>query len=134
MANECAIQTTADRGNEVTPPRTRTSAWTYRPNVDIVDAGDELTLFADVPGADADGIDVSLESGILTIDARVQPRNRARAQSILREYGVGNYHRRFEIDETLDPEGVNAEYREGVLTLHLPKARRAQRRRIPVSS
>ena len=133
MAKECAIQTTTPRGNEVTR-RTRPSAWTYRPDIDIVDAGEEIVLFADVPGADADGIDVSLESGILTVDTRVQPRNRAQAQTIMREYGVGNYHRRFEIDETIDPEGVNAEYRDGVLAVHLPKARCAQRRRIPVSS
>lgn len=109
-------------------------AWTYRPNVDIFETADELLLLADMPGADGDSIDVALESGILTIQAQVPSRSRAGARGLLHEFGVGNFHRRFEVDETLDPEAVTAEYRDGTLTVHLPKAKAARRRRIPVSA
>ena len=113
---------------------TRRSTWTYRPNVDIFDTSDQLVLFADVPGADGRSIEVALEAGILTIQARVDPANHGRGRSVLHEFGVGNFHRRFEVDETIDAEAVTAEYRDGELTVHLPKARQARRRRIPVSS
>ena len=136
MATETAIQKTSPQSIDVTggSPRRSGSSWTYRPNVDIFDTPDELLLIADLPGADPRTIDVSLEAGVLTIQAHVTPRQFTHAQSLMHEYGVGNFHRRFEVDDTIDPEGVNAEYRNGALTVHLPKAQQARRRRIPVSS
>ena len=134
MATERAIQTTNPQTVEVTQGRRRPTSWTYRPNVDIFETADELLVVADVPGADPDGIDVSLEGGVLTIQATVPPRHHEDAQSVALEYGVGGFHRRFEIDESIDTEAVTAECRDGSLTLRLPKAPQARKRRIPVTS
>jgi HSP20 family protein len=128
-----AIQKTS-RPIEVTRGQAPRSSWTYRPNVDIFDGAEELLLVADLPGADPERIDVSLESGILTLQAEVLPRHPAQARCLAHEYGVGGFHRRFEIDESVEPEAVTADYRDGTLTIHLPKAPQAKRRRIPVSS
>ena len=133
MATETAIQTTNPRPIEVSGGSTRRHSWTYRPNVDIFDTADELLLMADLPGANPETIDVSMESGILTIQAEVAPRQWGGGQSIAHEYGVGGFHRRFEIDESIDAEHVAAEYHDGELTVRLPKAQQARRRRIPVS-
>ncbi|MCA9297915.1 MAG: Hsp20/alpha crystallin family protein [Phycisphaerales bacterium] len=95
---------------------------------------DALVLIADVPGSSSDSIEVSLESGVLTIQASVEPRGVEGSTVVAHEYGVGGFHRRFEIDESIDPEGVSAEYRDGSLTIRLPKAPRAQRRRVPVTT
>lgn len=108
--------------------------WTYRPHVDIIDADSAFEVYADLPGATGESIDVSFEQGILTIQARVQPRARESWHRVVNEFGVGNFHRRFQIDAPVDADHVVADYNEGVLKITLPKAREAQRRRIPVKA
>jgi len=105
----------------------------YRPHVDILESGDELTVLADVPGASPDGIDVHFEDGTLAIHARVPPRNEE-VDFLVREYGVGDYYRTFEVNESIDPDKISAQYADGVLTLHLPKSEAAKPRKIPVKT
>ena len=131
MTNQSAIEKSAPTTVE-TRQRPRASGWTYRPIVDIYDTPEEVLVVADLPGSSLDQIDVSVEAGLLTIHAGIAPRT-CSGRPILQEYGVGDFHRRFEIDDSVDPEGIKAEYRGGVLTIHLPKAQRARRRRIPIS-
>lgn len=104
----------------------------YRPAVDILENEDELLLIADVPGADPAGIDVDYEDGRLTINARVEARRPEGATYLHREYGVGDYHRAFEVSEAIDAEKIAAEYRQGVLMLRLPKAEKLKPRKIEV--
>ncbi len=104
----------------------------YRPNVDIVERLDELVVLADVPGASPDGIDVQFEEGTLTIHAKVEPRNQD-VDFLVREYGVGDYWRTFQVAETVDAGKISADYADGVLALHLPKAEAAKPRKIPVT-
>lgn len=135
MAIEKAIAKTDSKSvpvNAKTVPTTE--GWIYRPLVDIFNTPDELLMQADLPGADPDQIDVAVESGILTIQARTRNRVPQGDRTILNEYGVGGFHRRFEIDDSIDPENIGAEYRDGVLRVRLPKAPRAQRKRIQVSA
>jgi HSP20 family protein len=107
----------------------------YMPNVDIIEKRDELLLLADVPGAKAGDIAIDYDKGVLTINARVEPRvNEATAKFLIREYGVGDFHRCFHIGEGIDPARIVAEVKEGVLTLHLPKAESAKPRKIQVKS
>lgn len=112
--------------------RTR-SGRVYLPNVDICESENELTLFADVPGAASDGVDVNFENGTLTICARVEPRWHGR-DYVLREYGIGDFYRTFQVDESIDAEHITAEYRDGVLILHLPKVEAVKPRKISVQA
>lgn len=111
--------------------RTRSGRF-YRPNVDIVERDDELTLWADIPGASAGDIDVSFENGQLTIHARVADRQPADTNYLLREYGTGDFYRTFQVSEAIDANRITAEYSAGVLTLHLPKVEAVRPRRINV--
>lgn len=104
----------------------------YRPNVDIVESANELTLYADIPGVDRDGIDIDFENGLLTINGRVRAREREGADFVLQEYGVGDFHRHFQVSERIDASKISAEYAHGVLTLHLPKVEAAKPRKITV--
>ena len=52
---------------------------------------------------------------------------------LLREYGVGDYYRSFQVSEAIDAGKISAEYADGVLTLHLPKAEAVKPRKIAVS-
>ena len=106
----------------------------YRPNVDILEMADELVVLADVPGATGHDIDVDFEDGNLTIHAKVQPRQDEGTEYLVREYGVGDYHRTFRVSEAIDAAKIAAEYADGVLTLHLPKAESTKPRKIDVKT
>lgn len=110
---------------------TRGRAPTYVPHVDILEKQDELTLLIDMPGAESDKIDVQFEDGTLAILGTVPPRH-PDARYLAKEYGVGNFYRTFQVDESIDVEGIKAEYRDGVLTLHLPKVAAARPKKIEV--
>lgn len=104
----------------------------YVPNVDILETPEEYVLRADVPGARAESVNVNYERGTLTIHAPVAARKRESGQQLLREYGVGDFHRAFQIGEGIDASGIQAECENGVLTLHLPKSAAAKVRKIEV--
>ena len=106
----------------------------YRPHVDILESENELTVLADMPGTAADRIDVKFEEGTLAIHGRVEPRQPDDTRYAIQEYGVGDYFRTFQVSEAIDPGRITAEYTDGVLTLHLPKAEASKPRRIAVQS
>jgi HSP20 family protein len=106
----------------------------YRPNVDILEQNDELLVIADVPGAKSDTIDVKFEDGALEIQASVTPRGCDDHTCLLREYDVGDYYRSFQVSETIDAGKISAQYADGVLTLHLPKAEALKPRKIAVAA
>jgi HSP20 family molecular chaperone IbpA len=134
MASEITVQKTLPAQAAGGTSRGRRFAGLRRPGVDIFETADELMLVADLPGAEPGSIDVSLERGILTIEAGIRTREPARGRSLVQEFGAAGFQRRFEIDDTIDPEAVSADYRDGSLTVHLPKARQARRRQIPVTA
>jgi len=130
MSNADLTKTTAEQARA---ERTRCGRC-YRPNVDILEKPDELLVLADVPGATPETIDVKFEDGTLTIHAQVEPRQDAQTQYLLAEYGVGDFVRSFEVSEAIDSAKISAEYADGVLTLHLPKAEAVKPRVIKVQS
>ena len=106
----------------------------YVPAVDIIEEDDELLLLADVPGAAAENIDINYERGLLTLHARVEPRQGEDTDYLLREYGVGDFHRSFQIGEGIDADKIHAEIANGVLTLHLPKTATLKPRKVQVKA
>jgi len=126
----CAISKPTQR--EAKPTEQTRGGRQYQPGVDIVERADELALYADMPGVGSGGFDISFENGLLTIHGRVQERQAAPTALLLEEYGVGDFHRTFQVSESIDANRITAEYSNGVLTLHLPKAESAKVRKIAV--
>ena len=110
--------------------RTRNGIF-FRPSVDILEKHNELLVVADVPGASGDDVDIRFDDGTLTIHAKVEPRHE-HTEYLLQEYQIGDYWRTFEISEAIDASKISADYAEGVLTLHLPKAEALRPRKIEV--
>lgn len=106
----------------------------YRPNVDILEQADELVVLTDMPGANPEDIDIDFKDGMLTIHGKIRPRQEENTQYLLREYGVGDYWRTFQVSEAIDASKITAEYTDGVLTLHLPKAEATRPRKISVKA
>lgn len=106
----------------------------YIPRVDIVEQGDEMLIFADMPGVTAQNVDIDFDKGALTITGRVPQRHNGHAREILSEYGVGDFRRTFQVGEGFDASQFHAEISHGVLTLHLPKAPALRARKVTVNS
>lgn len=124
--DEGKIPADSERGE---PTRARP---TFRPFVDIYETDNALVLAADIPGATPDGIEVNLERRELALRAAVPDQTPADRTPMHLEYQTGDYERRFQLTGDFDTEAISAEYRNGVLTLTIPKAARAEARRIDI--
>ncbi len=108
---------------------------TYLPAVDIIEQDDKLLLVADMPGVSGQDLDIQYERGTLTIFGKVNPRQQPTNMNyLLREYGVGDFTRTFQIGEGIEANNITAELHDGVLTLHLPKAAELMPRKITVQA
>src|SRR5262245_58877688 len=74
----------------------------YVPNVDIFETPEELIVLADFPGASGQDIDIDFENGELSIHGKVKERQPEGTTYLLREYGIGDFHRTFQISERID--------------------------------
>jgi len=104
----------------------------FRPDVDIVEQKDAFVVVADLPGADDRHVDVRLEDGVLSIDARLASEPEASWAALHAEYRLGGYHREFSLSEAIDADAIEARMTDGVLQVRLPKTSRHQPRRITV--
>lgn len=112
---------------------TRT-AKTYRPNVDILEGQEELVVLADMPGVRSEDIDIDFKEGALTLHGRVERRQADETTYLVEEYGIGDFHRTFQVSEQIDAGRISAAYKDGVLTLRLPKLERVKPRKIAVQA
>jgi HSP20 family protein len=129
-----ASETIQKRESQTVQPERIRGGRTYLPPVDIIEQDDRLLLVADMPGVKPQDLDVTYERGQLTVHGRVQPRQSPTTDYVLREYGIGDFYRAFQVGEGLDASGIEAELRDGVLTLHLPKAKEAVPRKITIKT
>lgn len=102
------------------------------PEVDIFENDDEILLFADMPGISKQQIDVHINDGRLTLTGTRKMKTEGAAT--WEEFGDAQYHRVFSIPQTIDIAKVNAELRDGVLRLHLPKSEAARPRQIDIKT
>ena len=105
----------------------------FTPRVDILENDKELLLFAEMPGVRPENVDLRYENGELLLHGKVEPKAGARPM-LLNEYEEGDYYRVFRIDETIDPSLIEAECKNGVLTVHLPKIAAVRPRQIVVKT
>lgn len=128
---QSGVQSTAPARPEQPQPTAAASCLTYQPNVDVCDCGAEVMLVSDMPGAKADSMSVSFEDGVLSVCAKVPPRLLPGRQ-VGQEYGIGDYRRSFRLGEGFDASQISAEYRRGVLIIHVPRLAAVRPRKIEV--
>ena len=126
---------TCPETRERAEPTTARRSSIFVPVCDIMEQADEWIVQADLPGARTDNIDINFERGVLTLHATVQSRQDDTCGSfLLREYGIGDFHRTFEIGEGIDSDKIRAAFKNGVLTLHLPKKEAIKPKKITVKT
>ena len=104
----------------------------YAPRVDIVETDDALEILADMPGVTKDSVEVTLEQRVLRLRGRADVSLPEGVAPLHLEYEPGDYERAFTLPEAVDPAGIEARVRNGVLHLRLPKAGPAKLQRIEV--
>ena len=105
----------------------------WSPAVDIFETESALTLKADVPDVDLNDIEVKVENQTLTVKGERKFEQEKTAQGYHRiERSYGTFHRSFALPETVDTEKVAAQYKNGVLTITLPKKEAAKPRQVKV--
>ncbi len=102
------------------------------PVVDIFENDDEILLHADMPGVTRENVTVNVDNGRLEITGTRHLQTKGTGS--WQEFGDVEYRRVFSVPQSINVEKVNAELKEGVLKLHLPKAEAAKPRTIKISA
>ena len=108
-----------------------------RPSAMLMDAYRDNSSFLvhlDLPGVDADSIDLTVEQNVLTVHAERKPPVGDSAERVVAERTYGVFSRQLFLGETLDTEHLTASYDAGVLTLTIPVAEQAKPRKVAISS
>lgn len=106
----------------------------FTPVTDIFETADHVVVTADMPGVAPDGVDITLEKRVLTIRGRASVHSHDGYRRAYQEYGEGDYERSFVLSEEIDREKIEAEHKNGVLMLRMPKATAAKTRKISVKA
>jgi HSP20 family protein len=104
-----------------------------RPAVDIYEDGHEITVRADMPGVTRDRLQVQVDGNNLAIEGQAVIDMPEGMEALHADVRTTRFHRSFTLSNELDAGNINAEMKDGVLTLHLPKRAELQPRRIEVS-
>lgn len=102
------------------------------PLVDIYENDDEILLHVDMPGVDKKDITVNIDNGRLALGGVRKVETSGATQ--WEEFGDVEFQRTFSVPQTIDAEKIDAELKDGVLRLHLPKSEAAKPRQIEIKT
>jgi HSP20 family protein len=125
MTDQAAAPAAAERVSE---------APSFIPPTDVFETKDAILMFLDMPGADPDTLNVTLEKQELTISARSTSTSPEGYTLLIAEYEDGNYERAFTLSDHIDEERIEAVFKDGVLRLTLPKAHPGPAKKIQVKA
>ncbi len=106
----------------------------FSPAVDIFETEKEITVLADMPGVQPDDLTIDLRDNVLTLDGDVANPQGSNEVEILREYRTGKYRREFTLSQVIDQSKIDAELKDGVLRVILPKVGEVLPRKIAVKA
>ena len=114
-----------------TPSGTTMRRW--MPPMDLVEAGEEFVLRADLPGLSEEDVKIELEDSTLTISGERKAEHEAQGEGFYRvERATGAFSRSLTLPKGVDPETVTARFDRGVLEVRIPKPAERKPRRISI--
>jgi len=107
---------------------------TWAPAVDIYETENELVLKADLPDINEKDLDVRIENNMLTIHGERKFEHEVKEDNYLRmERTYGSFSRSFSLPNTVNTEAIKAEYKNGVLTVELPKRAESKPKQVKIN-
>ena len=115
------------------PVAESSDAVAFAPRVEVRDSKDAVIVTAELPGVEKDGISVQLDNGVLTISGEKKQESEVKEDGYYRTERVyGQFSRSFKVSDAIDPDKIDAEFRNGVLKLSLAKKPEASPKQISV--
>jgi len=107
---------------------------TWAPAVDIYETENELVIKADLPEVNEQELDVRVENNTLTISGERKFEDKVKEENYLRvERSYGSFSRSFSLPTTVNTEAIKAEYKNGVLTVELPKRAESKPKQVKIN-
>lgn len=104
------------------------------PRVEVIDQDTEMLVRAELPGIRREDLHVEMTEGMLTIHGEKRREEKIDERNVLRSEIIhGTFSRTLSLPSGLDAEHVKAEFENGVLTVHLPKLEKTERRQIEIT-
>ena len=108
---------------------------TWYPSVDISESDEGIAVVAEIPGMKAEDIQVTVANGVLTIEGeKKEVREETQKQVHRVERTYGSFRRAFRLSTAVNADKISASYKDGVLSLSLPKAEAAKTKQIEVKA
>ncbi|KJS32379.1 MAG: hypothetical protein VR64_07670 [Desulfatitalea sp. BRH_c12] len=107
----------------------------WAPSLDISEGKKDITIRAEIPGVDHKDLDISLEGRMLSIKGEKKQEKEEKDENQHRvERSYGYFARTVQLPTEVDPDKVEAEYKQGVLTVRLKKTRESEKKRIEIKT
>ncbi len=120
--------------NELFDRSQESNLTSWAPAVDIFEDEHELVVKADLPDVKPEELDIRVENNILTIRGERKFEKKVDEKNYLRvERSYGSFSRSFALANTVNSEAIKADYKDGVLTLTIPKREEAKPKQIKVN-
>ena len=123
--------------HEMTTTRDRLNRFAadWAPSIDILEKENEIVIKAELPGVETKDVAVTVDNNVLTIKGERHLEKDVKKESYHRmERAYGSFARTFSLPSTLDAGDVRAEYKDGLLTLTLPKKAAAKSRNVEITA
>ena len=106
----------------------------WRPAVDIEESENEFTVAAELPGMTKDDIELTIKDNILTLKGEKKTQTEKKDGEVyLSERCFGSFQRSFNLSNGVDAGKVKAEFKDGILTIHLPKVEEAKPKTVEIA-
>ena len=132
------VNRTADKPQEssrqdaMRPDIARRDTQAMTPRVDVLEDDTGITLVADMPGVSKDSLEIKVENDALSIEGAVSAATPQAMEATYAEVRIPRYRRSFTLSRELDPGHIEAQLKDGVLRLRIPKHEQARPQRISV--
>jgi HSP20 family protein len=128
------IREQLDKAFDQRPAARNNSEAAWRPALELADAGDNFVLKAQLPGIDPKDIDVQVTREAISISGERRYENTDEKSGYVRsEFRYGKFHRVFSLPAHIQNDSVQAEYKDGILTLTLPKVAEARNKVVKIN-
>jgi HSP20 family protein len=121
--------------NELTGRSTEQADMWWQPAIELIDTPDDLQLRAELPGISRDDLDIqATRDAVMITGGRAYPKQGDRQTWLRSEFTYGKFRRLINLPTEINPDQIQANFHDGVLTLTLPKADYARRRVVKIDT